>query len=225
MRPAGRAHRFAFASLAAIRGGGGSRSQWVPRAPSARPPLPAPESSGFGRALRYASGSATLRESGVPPYGRGFFCRLPRVGAGFAAGCAYCAPASAGGGLAAAPVVSGALRGAARRARHSLRFASLAARFRCVLASLVRAALPAPIRSRVVRLSTSEVSRKNRSHCGLSLTPAFFENSPSDIDRRKKGNSFLRLRLHLPPHIDSFSTLSIFDVCRESLAKSSNPEI
>ena len=120
-----------------------------------------------------------------PSLRSGRFYRLPRVGAGFAAGCAYCAPTSAGGGLATAPVVSGALRVTARRTRHSLRFASLAARIRCVLASLVRAALQAPTRSRIVRRFPSEVSQKNRLHCGLSSTPAFSENSPSDGNRRK----------------------------------------
>lgn len=120
-----------------------------------------------------------------PALRSGRFYRLARLGAGFAAGCAYCAPTSAGSGLATAPVVSGALRVAARRARHSLRFASLAARIRCVLASLVRAALPVPTRSRIVRPFWSEVSQKNRLHCGLSLTPAFSENSPSDQNRRK----------------------------------------
>lgn len=120
-----------------------------------------------------------------PSLRSGRFYRLTRLGAGFAAGCAYCAPTSAGGGLASAPVVSGALRVAARRTRHSLRFARLAALIRCVLALLVRAALPAATRSRIVRPFRSEVSQKNRLHCGLSLTPAFSENSPSDQNRRK----------------------------------------
>lgn len=97
-----------------------------------------------------------------PSLRSGRFYRLPRVGAGYAAGCAYCAPTSAGGGLATALVVSAALRVTARRCRHSRRFASLAARIRCVLALLVRAALPAPTRSRIVRRFPSEVSQKNR---------------------------------------------------------------